>query len=118
MKKALIAFLLALTVSGCGTFGTYTNPVTTDRLTSIKQGYGIALSGAVAYRDACAQRLIPPSCRIVVPQLVAANRKVVIALANLSRLQALGPTVDITSALSVLSSAVVDLQLLVPAGSN
>lgn len=105
----------ALLVSGCAT---YQNPVTADRLTTIKSGYGIALSAAVAYRDSCAQRLIPPSCRMIVPQIVAANRKVEIALARLNSLKQLGPTIDTSQAIDQLSGAVNDLKVIIPPGSN
>lgn len=110
MRKFLILLPILLLV-GCATIA---NPITTDRVTAIKQGYGIALSAAVAYRDACAARLIPPSCRTVVPQIVRANRKVEIALARLESLRRLGPTVDLTEAVNALSDAVNDLKVIVP----
>ncbi len=92
------------------------NPITADRLTTIKAGYGIALSAAVAYRDSCAQRLIPPSCRLIVPKIVVANRRVEIALSRLQSIQRLGPTVDVTQAIGQLSDAVNDLKTLIPGG--
>lgn len=105
--------LLSLGLCGCGSIP---NPITTDRVVVIKESYGVALSAAVAYRDSCAQRILPPSCRTVVPRLVAANRRVEIALSRLSSLEALGPAVDLTEAINALSDAVNDLKLLVPGG--
>lgn len=113
MKKLLVGVLFALCLSACATLP---NPVTGDRVVTIKSGYGIALSAAVAYRSSCEQRLIPPSCRTVVPQIVAANRKVQVALARLESLRKLGPTIDLTEAIGQLSDAVNDLKLIVPGG--
>lgn len=115
MRKILIACSVALSLAACATIQ---NPVTGDRLTAIKSGYGIALSAAVAYRASCVQRLIPPSCRTVVPQLVSANRKVEIAMARLEQLRQLGPTIDATQAINQLSDAVNDLKILLPAGAT
>lgn len=112
--KLAAAGLLVLSLAGCA--GTLPNPVTADRVTTIKAGYGIALSAAVAYRDSCAQRLIPPACRVIVPQIVAANRKVEVVLSRLDSVQKLGPTVDATDVINQLSDAVNDLKLLVPGG--
>lgn len=110
--KWLAGPLLALSLAGCA--GTLPNPVTADRVTTIKSGYGIALAAAVAYRDSCAQRLIPSSCRTIVPQIVAANRKVEVVLSRLDSVQKLGPSVDATDVINQLSDAVNDLKLLVP----
>ena len=112
MKK-LIPLALLLLLAGCASIP---NPVTSDRLTAIKSGYGIALSAAVAYRDSCAQRLIPPSCRLIVPKIVLANRKVEIALSRLESVRRLGPTVDAGEAIGQLSDAVNDLKTLIPGG--
>ena len=114
MKRILAVALLAIGLGGCASFGTFTNPVTTDRVVLIKQGYGVALAAAVAYRDSCAKRLIPPSCRTVVPQIVAANRKVEVALARLEAIRRLGPNVSTVEAINALSDAVNDLKVLVP----
>ena len=111
--KRILSLVIVLLVAGCATLQ---NPITADRLTTIKSGYGIALSAAVAYRDSCAQRLIPPSCRLIVPQIVNANRKVEVALARLNSLKQLGPTIDVTQAIDQLSGAVNDLKVIIPAG--
>lgn len=47
MRKLLI-ITLAFCLTACATF---TNPVNTTRLAQIESAYGIALSGAVAYRN-------------------------------------------------------------------
>lgn len=116
--RLIAGIVLALTLGACAQLGEIArgvpNPVSAERIILIKSGYGIALSAAVAYRDSCAQRLIPPSCRTVVPKLVAANRKVEVALARLDALRKLGPTIDITEAVNALSDAVNDLKILTP----
>lgn len=117
MKRFAVA-LFALSLGGCATIEKLAqgipNPVSADRVVLIKSGYGVALSAAVAYRDSCAQRLIPPSCRTIVPQIVLANRKVEVALARLESLRKLGPTIDLTEAIGALSDAVNDLKILTP----
>jgi hypothetical protein len=45
------------------------NPLSQTTLADVEIGYGAALALAVNYRDACAAREIPPSCRPVVRKL-------------------------------------------------
>lgn len=108
MIKAL-ALALTLFVAACGTIP---NPVTKDRLTTIKEGYGIVLTGAVAYRDACAKRLIASTCRIYVPRLVRADEGVKLAFRRLNDLVALGNTLSYPQAIDAVSDAVNDFKLI------
>lgn len=112
MHKIIIAFA-ALVLASCATLQ---NPITSDRLTTIKEGYGLVLSAAVAYRNSCDQRLIPSSCRKVVPQLVSADAKVRVALGRLSSIQKLGPSISTAAAIDQLSAAVNDFKVI--AASN
>ena len=124
MKRfAGIILAVSLALGGCAQLkeivdNGISNPVNTERVVAIKSGYGIALSGAVAYRDSCARRIIPPDCRLIVPKLVSANRKVEIALSRLDSIRKLGPNIDITEAVNALSDAVNDLKVLVPTGGQ
>lgn len=74
MKK-LIALALALSLGGCANgFNplSFTNPLTTSRIDVINASWGATLALGANYRDACSNRLIPPSCRPIVVRLQAA----------------------------------------------
>lgn len=114
IRKFITVCALAFAVSGCAALAQFSNPITPQRVIATKRSAGVVLAGAVAYHDSCAQRLIDQSCRLIVPKVVVANRKVQLALKKLTDLQKLGPTIDLTEAYHALSDAVNDLKLLVP----
>ena len=62
MKK-LIVLAFCLVLPSCVT---YQNPLTQSRMDALTASWGTALVVAANYRDACDQRLIPPSCRPIV----------------------------------------------------
>ncbi len=116
-KATTLALVAALGVAGCAALGEkplLNNPVTKDRVVVIKEGFAIAKLGAATYRDLCADRIIPPDCRVVVPRLVAANAKANIALKKVESLQRLGPTVELNEAIDVLSDLVNEFKILIP----
>lgn len=115
--RATAVIALALFISGCSTtLAQIANPVTKDRVIVVKEGLAIAKIAAAAYRDSCDQRIIPPSCRLVVPQIVKANRKADIAMARVDALRKLGPSVSLTEAIDQASQVVNDLKILIPGG--
>ena len=65
MKKLSI-LLIALSLSACASFA---NPFTANSLAAINSTWGATLAIAANYHDACASRLIPPSCRPIVVKL-------------------------------------------------
>ncbi len=115
-SRVATAGVLAFALSGCAAFAQITNPVTKDRVIVVKEGLAIAKIGAAAYRDSCDQRIIPPSCRTVVAQLVKANRKADILMARVDALRKLGPSINLDQALGQLSDAVNDFKVLIPTG--
>lgn len=115
--KFLSTLLVGLFLSGCA-LAQIPNPVTKDRVIVLKEGLAIAKIGAAAYRDSCDQRIIPPSCRTVVPQLVSANRKADIIMVRVDSLRKLGPSVSLTQALDQLSDAVNAFKVLIPTGGQ
>jgi len=64
--RRLIPVLLALALAGCASI---VNPLTQSRLDTINASWGATLAISANYRDACAQRLIPPSCRQIVVRI-------------------------------------------------
>lgn len=117
MKKLLV-IPLALALSGCATFQTLTggivNPITPTNLAAAESAYGAALAVAVNYKDLCAKRWIPPSCRPIVFQLQRADRKVQAALRT-ARVAAKSGRVDMSSIVAIVESAVVEFQQLAAA---
>ena len=104
MRKLLV-ICFALALAGCASLS-IKNPFTTTTLGDVEAAYGTALSIAVGYRDACAQRLIPPSCRTIVPQVqrygVQAQNAIVYARSFVRN----NPTLDPTTAVKIASDAV------------
>lgn len=110
--RRILVIGLALALSGCASgFGSVTNPVTRNNLVAAEEAYGIALSGAVAYRKLCNDKVIARAqCAPVVAQLQSADGKVQIALKNLRLFQANNPTVDAVSLVTAVQQAVADFQ--------
>ena len=108
--RKLLPFLLALGLMGCTTVASINNPISTPTLAAVESSYGAALSVAVGYRDACAQRLIPSSCRPIVAQLQTYGRQAqgaVVAARNFVRNN---PTIDPVSAVLAAQAAVSDFK--------
>lgn len=74
LPRFLVAMVLAVSLSACAALNTMRNPVSRTALVEIESAYGLVLSGAVAYRNSCARKTIPPSCRPIVVRLQGADR--------------------------------------------
>lgn len=68
MRKAVI-LLFALALTACATIS---NPFTQSRVDTMEDAWGAALAIAANYRDACAARVLQPSCRTIVINLQTA----------------------------------------------
>lgn len=73
MRIRNLVFTLALGVTGCAglppPFNSFANPLTTSTVSGVNASWGGALALAANYHDACASRLIPPSCRPIVVKM-------------------------------------------------
>lgn len=113
MRKSLS--IIGVTVAGfllASCFQTFSpiNNASVEQLAEVESAYGIALSVAVGYRAACAQRAIPPSCRPIVVALQGYDRKAHAALVAARRFIKLNPTLDAFSFIGAASQAVRDFQ--------
>lgn len=112
MKKFIILGF-ALLLAGCTSFSLPSfntpNPVSRTRLAQLESGYGIALSGAVAYRSACAQRVIT-NCKANVEKLQVTDKAVQVALDNANKFMRDHPTLDASAYLDGVSKAVAIFQ--------
>lgn len=106
MRKFIL--VLALLVAGCATVP---NPVTQSRMDVVNASWGGALALMVAYRDSCAQRLLPPSCRTVVFKMQAAAPPVQNAVIR-ARAFAANPQISSTDLIEVASNTVNDFKVL------
>lgn len=106
--KALV-FALALFVSGCAAH--IPNPITGSRLDIVNASWGATLAIAVNYRDACAERLIPPSCRTIVPRLQRAAMPVQ-AQVDKANQASTRSTVNAAELVSYASDAINDFKIL------
>lgn len=103
MKK--LAVVLVLFLGACATIQ---NPVTANELAAVESAYGVTLSVAVAYRNACARKAsyVYPSCRSIVPRLQAAGRSAQTAVVAARKFVRENPTIDASSLISVARLAV------------
>lgn len=116
MKKLIVAVVLALALTACASVK---NPFDTPKLATVEASYGAALSLAVGYRDACAQRLIPPDCRPIVKQIQAYGLRAQNAVVYARSFVRNNPTIDATDAIRVAQDAVTALKdYQVKAGVN
>jgi hypothetical protein len=90
MKRIVIAFCMALALSGCagtklGTFVQsvttgFQNPITKDTLYEFENGMTIAFAGLNAYKKSCIAGAVPSSCRQIIANLQVYTRKIPTAL--------------------------------------
>lgn len=106
--RALTVFALGLWLGACTLFH---NPVTADRLALAESTYGVALTGAVAYRKLCADKVLARAqCGIIVATMQAADAKAQIALKNLRSFQKEHPEIDAVSLLLAVEKAIGDFK--------
>lgn len=117
MKKLLIAAAMALCLGGCANFNPFASfqNVSTQSLASAEESYGGALAIAVAYRNACDQRLIPSSCRTIVKSIQIAENYAYGQLKVARDFVKNNPTVDATVIITTAQQAVAAFQAAVPA---
>lgn len=112
--KRLIPFILLLALAGCGSipnpFKDFSNPLTRTTLVEVENAYGAALSVAVGYRNACADRLIPPSCRPIVKKIQSAGAKAQGAVVAARKFVKNYPMLDATQAIGAAKAAVDDFK--------
>ena len=87
MRKILAVAMLALALTGCAGMNTsifqggssltasVTNPVTPRMLYDVENGMTVAVSGLLAYKNACIAKVVPVSCRGVIASLQVYTRK-------------------------------------------
>lgn len=111
MKK-LIVLALSLSLAGCAfnPLASFSNPVSGDALAKAEADYGAALSIAVAYRNSCAQRLIPPACRPIVKQIQNAENYAHSQILVARNFVNNNPTVDATVLIMTAQQAVAAYQ--------
>lgn len=104
--RILTTIALAVSLAGCGTIA---NPLTQTRLAQIESSYGIALSAAVAYRDACAKKVIVRAkCAPVVAEMQQADRTAQGALVAARNFVKNNDTINAMTALTAAGTAVND----------
>lgn len=74
LSRFLVAVVLSVSLSACAVLNTMKNPISRTQLVEIESAYGLVLSAVVAYRNSCARKAIPPSCRPIVVRLQQADR--------------------------------------------
>lgn len=99
--------VLALLLGGCSTdLLRFHNPVGATQLGSVESAYGLALSAAVAYRNACARRVIAATCRPIVVQLQRAGRLAQTNIVAARTFIRQNPTLDASSVITAAQGAV------------
>ena len=108
--KRIIPFLLIFALAGCATVQ---NPISVSSLATIESAYGVALAGAVAYRNRprctkTALESISNLCarRSIVLKLQAADRQAQIALGKATIFIKNNPTLDASALLAAAQASV------------
>lgn len=104
MKAVILAF--AIFLGGCGHLGGIPNPVGPNTLAATESAYGIALSAAVGYRNACARRVIAATCRPIVARLQQVGRVAQVNVLAARRFIRENPTLDASSLIAAASASV------------
>lgn len=107
-----VALLVFLALGGCATTP-IRNPITTTQLATVESAYGVALAGAVAYRNRprctkTALESISNLCarRSIVIRLQQADQKAQIALGKAAIFIRNNPTLDASSLIAAAQAAV------------
>jgi len=115
MKRIIAIAALGLLLSGCVNgrtiFGSWQNPVTQSRIDLVNASWGTALSLANGYRETCAQRIIPSSCRTVVAKMQAVVPTIQAKVVR-ARAFAKNPTISAIDLVQVASDAVNDFKVM------
>ena len=107
MRKLIL--VLAFLVAGCASVP---NPLTSGRLDTINASWGATLALGANYRDACAARIIPPSCRPIVVRLQQAAIPVQASVKAANSAALSGGTINAGAILDAASNAINDYKLL------
>jgi hypothetical protein len=104
------AFLaVALTLSGCAGFGVK-NPLSPTTMDKVDAAYGTVAAVAANYVEACAARVIPNSCRLVVPKLQAYDRKTYTAVVAARNFTDRYPDLNAVTVLLAAQQAITDFR--------
>lgn len=104
MKLVIPVAILALAIAGCAT--KIPNPVSKTALDKIEAGYGASYVLLEGWRDQCAARQIPLSCRIQVPKAQEVARQAQATLIDARDLVDNHPEIDATTAIAKSSTLV------------
>lgn len=97
MKRIILATVIALSVAGCAQ--KIPNPLGKSALDKIEAGYGASYVLLEGWRDQCAARQIPLSCRIQVPKAQEVARQAQATLIDARDLVDNHPEIDATTAI-------------------
>lgn len=108
--RIIAAIILSVSLAACATI----KNITPTTLADLESVYGAAEAIAVGYRDSCDNRLLPPSCRMIVPAVqkygAMAQEKVLAA----RKFVAENPTVDASAQVAIAFAAVKQLKAVLP----
>lgn len=102
MMKKIAILLFALSLSACTSFA---NPFTANSLSAINESWGATLALGANYRDACANRLIPPACRPIVVKLQSAAIPVQAAV-KAANAASIGGSANVSSFIATAGQAI------------
>lgn len=106
MKRLLLVAFCAMSIGACTPLFSIPNPVSRTDLGYVEATYGTALALMVGYRNSCASKVIPPSCRPVVEKLQSANAVAKVAIDNAHAFVKNNPTVNASSLIAAAQAAV------------
>lgn len=116
MRLRNTVMALPLLLPGCpGPSLNISSDVTLNTVLGIESAYGIALAGERTYKRLCINHAVPVTCRVIVVNMQAADRKAIIAMRDAVTFIKTYPTVDASNILGAARNAISDLQNIVSA---
>ena len=116
MKKIIPVIIAALFLSGCAAFAQFRNPIGPNQLAQAESAYGLVLTAAVAYRQACNDKVIPRSkCAPIIIKLQSADKMVRPALIEARKFVKDNPTLDATDLIQIVRSGITIFQQIATA---
>jgi hypothetical protein len=109
MRSLITAAILAVAVvvAGCSNVN---NPFSAPTLDKVETAYGAVLAVAMNYKRACANRVIPNSCRLIVPKLQEYDRKTHISIVAARNFVDNYPQLNPANAILAAQQAVTDFR--------
>lgn len=109
MRKIAVLFVV-LWLGACANLASVTNPVTPQMLNTAENTMIVIFAGLNAYKESCAQKIIPDSCRGVIAEMQSYTIRVPALLGTARRLVRSGDQINAITAYNELINLMTSLR--------